>query len=296
MTDKTLLSNLDSYLDGFGFEDEARLEIMRAANVLTKNEAAVSELSGFIESYIGGELKWEDISRRAKEVADECGESRYTFMLIYFASFVPYSLPYFEKVGLGRREWYDSMIDLRWKMNECKRVYGVYGVFTDWFRSFFLATRVAFGRLQFNLKSADVEYKSDRFDIKPKDTVVAVHIPSDTRTPFSAEEREAAYERARRYFSKHFSDGRVVFSCGTWLINPLFNKMLPEGSNLRSFTNEFEIYNIKVATNNLWRLFYVREDYSGDYTDLPEQTSLMRLYKAHLLAGGTMDAGFGFRY
>ena len=49
------------------------------------------------------------------------------------------------------------------------------------------------------------------------------------------------------------------------------------------------------AENNIWRLFYTKS-YNGDPKTLPEESSLMRIYKKHLMSGGTMDVGSGFRY
>ena len=292
-----LINNIEEYFLSFGYEESDRAFLSCDAEKLLSVPENAEVLSDFARKYIAGEIDFAAFHNAATEAAERAGVHKYTAMLIFCAAITPYALPYYEAVGLGRQEWFDSMIDLKWKLGECKRVYGIVGVFAaDWFGGFFTARRVALGRLQFNMLSSPVDYKSERFNIKEGDPVVAIHIPGDTRVPFSKEERERSYERARKFFAKNFKDGRVVFHCGSWLINPLFNELLPEGSNIRAFTNEFEIYSVREgAENNIWRLFYTKS-YNGDPKTLPEESSLMRIYKKHLMSGGTMDVGSGFRY
>lgn len=294
---KELINNIEEYFLNFGYEEGDRAFLSGEAKKLLDVPENGEVLSDFAKRYIGGELDFKAFLDAAKDAGARASVHEYTAVLIFCAAIAPYALPYFVKAGLGKAEWYDSMSDLKWKLGECKKVYGIVGVFAgEWFGRFYTAARVAFGRLQFNMYASPCDYKSDRFDINEGDPVVSIHIPSDTRTPFSVEERERAYTRAREFYKKEFGNGRVIFHCGSWLINPKFNELLPESSNIRSFTNEFEIYEVKEGgANNIWRLFYTK-DYNGDPSTLPEDTSLMRIYKAHLLAGGTMDVGRGFKY
>lgn len=291
-----LYRSICDYLENFGFSESARAAVCTCAEKMLKDDRTVLELCRHIEAHKEGRFNYEELSQDSQTAAERTGVHPYTAKLVYCIIPVPTALPYFLKNGLGEREWYDSMIDLRWKCDECFKVYGIYGCFVDWFGPFYTADRVAFGRLQFNLQKAPADYVSDRFNIKEGDTVIAIHIPSDTRTPFTREEREAAYDRARAYYAKHFADGRAIFSCGSWLINPEFEELLPESSNILSFTREFELYDVNDgAKNNIWRLFYVA-DWNGDPATLPEDTSLMRIYKKHLLAGGQMLVGRGYHY
>ena len=49
-----------------------------------------------------------------------------------------------------------------------------------------------------------------------------------------------------------------------------------------------------VADGDLWRIFYVRR-YDGNPASLPEESSLMRAYKRHLMNGGHIGKMVGFR-
>lgn len=288
--------NFIKYLTDFEYDDEPRAELLSAMEVMLGCEEAVLRLKAHVVRYIEGELDFDKLTEDAIFAAELSGIHEYHARFIYYAALVPYALPYFEAVGLGREEWYDSMIDFKWKMNECHAVYGIWGTSTAWFKSFFTAKRVAFGRLQFNMFTANISYKSEKMELNEDTPVVTVHIPSDTRTPFSKEQRLASYRRAEKYFSRFFPDGKVIFRCGSWLLSPAHREILPEGSNIRSFLDDFEIVpdSYKSAMGDLWRIFYTK-DYNGDPDSLPENTSLMRAYKKYLKEGGEIGLAVGFR-
>lgn len=284
------------YLEKFGCQKESFADLLEAAERLDGNTEAREKLLCHINNYKEGKLDFEVLTADSAKSAELVGIHKYTAAFIFYVALVPYALPYFEAVGLSETEWYDSMIDFRWKLEECYKCYGIWGTFVDWFGAFYTADRVAFGRLQFNLAEAVADYNSENFDIKKGDTVVAIHIPSDTRTPFSRENREAAYEKASKFFAPKFKDGKVIFRCGTWLLHPAHRQILPEKSNIRSFLDDFELdeSSFKETDSNIWRLFYVR-DYNGDPDTLPEETSLMRIYKEFIKAGGKLGSLTGYR-
>ena len=291
-----LRENFENYLIDFEYEKEPKEELLAAMDTLLGFPELVTGLVGQVESYIRNELDFDKLTEESQAAAEVSGVHEYKTRFIYYTALVPYALPYFEAAGLGRQEWYDTMIDFKWKLNECHALYGVWGTYTGWFQSFFSTRRVAFGRLQFNMINAGVNYKSDKIEVSEDSPVVTIHIPSDTRTPFSKEERLKAYRRAERYFAKNFPDGKVVFRCGTWLLAPQHKQILPEGSNIRSFIDDFEIVpdSYKSAMGDLWRIFYVT-DYNGDPDTLPEGTSLMRAYKKYMKEGGEIGWALGFR-
>ena len=289
--------NLIKHLEEFDYPEEYRAAFIPAMDSLLLNDDAKALLSYHVNEYKEGRLHWEEIKTDAKKCAESVGIHEYTAMFLFYTSLIPYSYHYFDEKGLGYTEWYDSMIDFKWKVDECMKCYGIIGVFVDWFKEFFTADRVAFGRLQFNLVEADYDYNSCQFDIKKGQKLVTIHIPSDTRTPFNRENRETAYARAAAHFSKILGTKEVIFRCGTWLLHPAHREILPEESNIRSFLDDFEIDANSFKPDNgsnIWRLFYVRP-YSGDPNALPENTSLMRTYKKFIKGGGITGTAVGFR-
>ena len=288
---------LINYLSEFEYPEEYKRVFCYAMDKLLANAEASDALCFHVEEYRQGRIAWEKIGECAKKYSDIVGIHEYTARFLFYTALVPYSYRYFEEKGLGYEEWYDSMIDFRWKVDECVKCYGVVGVFADWFLLFFTADRVGFGRLQFNLLTADFDYNSSHIQIKSGDKLIAVHIPSDTRTPFNKENRESAYKRAAKHFSKILGTESVIFRCGTWLLHPAHKDILPESSNIRDFASDFEMDEKSFKPDdgaNLWRLFYVR-DYNGDPDTLPETTSLMRIYKKFIKDGGVTGSMCGFR-
>lgn len=290
-------NELIKYLADFDYPDEYKNVFIPAMDKLLASKEAANCISKHIEDYKRGELNWDMITDDSKKYAETVGIHKYTLRFLFYTALIPYSYRHFEEKGLGYTEWYDSMIDFKWKVDECVKCYGVVGVFVNWFESFFSADRVTFGRLQFNLVDAGYDYKSCHFDIKKGEKLVTVHIPSDTRTPFNKENREAAYKRAAAHFSKILGKKEVIFRCGTWLLHPAHKDILPTTSNIRDFENDFEIDHNSFnpdGGSNIWRLFYVR-DYSGDPDTLPESTSLMRIYKRFIKDGGVTGTMVGYR-
>ena len=292
-----MIENLTKYLDEFDYSEEYKTFFIEKMRKLIACDEAKKALTEHIEAYKAGELNWEAIGADAVKYAALTGIHEYTSRFLFYTALIPYSYHFFEERGLGYTEWYDSMIDFKWKVDECVKCYGVIGIFVDWFKSFFTADRVAFGRLQFNLVDADYDYKTCQFDIKRGERLVTVHIPSDTRTPFTKENREAAYKRAAIHFSNVLGTNEVIFRCGTWLLHPAHRDILPERSNIRSFLDDFELdLNSFKPDNgsNIWRLFYVRP-YDGNPDSLPETTSLMRTYKKFIKDGGITGTLVGYR-
>ena len=58
---------------------------------------------------------------------------------------------YYQENNISDDIWFDSMLDLKWKVEQCKLLKGVYGTFVpEWYGGFFNLTRFALGRLQFD--------------------------------------------------------------------------------------------------------------------------------------------------
>ena len=158
-------NNLIKYLVEFEYSNEYKEAFVCAMDKLLSSSDAEAALLGHIDEYKRGNLNWDAISADAVKYAELTDIHEYTARFLFYTALIPYSYHFFEERGLGYTEWYDSMIDFKWKVDECVKCYGVIGVFVDWFKSFFTAERVAFGRLQFNLVDADYDYKTCQFDI-----------------------------------------------------------------------------------------------------------------------------------
>ena len=76
---------------------------------------------------------------------------------------------------------------------------------------------------------------------------------------------------------------------------PEAEKILPAHSNIRGFMADYDIIRSKVDEegdyHNMWRLFDM--DFTGDFNDYPEDSSLRRAYKKFLLDGNRTGSGYG---
>ena len=104
----------------------------------------------------------------------------------------------------------------------------------------------------------------------------------------------ASYKMAYRYFrGKYGFTDVVLFGCGTWLIYPPTVALCKEGSNMRSFAEDFEIISTRVdeSGDSATRVFSC--NYNGDPTYMPRRTSLQRSIADYLAAGNKMGVGYG---
>lgn len=214
-------------------------------------------------------------------LAEEVGVHPYTADMV-FALYCALTLRgiYREK-GLPDERFLDTMEDLRFKLMECKKVYGIWGSFVAfWFRDFYLLKRFKLGRLQYEKAAARVDYKH----IKEGDTVLNCHIPSCGPLP-----RDAVLDSLKKAYEFYGYKDLMPVVCNSWMLYPPHYEVFPEGGNLRAFYDLFNIRQTKVdpQNSNLWRI--------TDRMDgvLPENTTLQRRFKAYLEAGNCMGSGYG---
>ena len=121
--------------------------------------------------------------------------------------------------------------------------------------------------------------------------VLSVHIPSDAI--MTRERLDASYKWAKEFFAQYFSDFHYEkLYCGTWLLSPVLKELLPEGSKILNFMDDYEIF--KVNPDTQWFMKWVYQKNYPDLASLPEDTSLRRAIKKHLLTGGTIGDASGY--
>ncbi len=193
--------------------------------------------------------------------------------------------------GLADDVFHNSMLDLKYKLEECKLVKGIVGSFVAfWFDRFFNLTRFALGRLQFEMVNFGRSYEKDGAVLTPESRVINVHIPR-TMSPLSVAECDAAFARAKEFFAKE-TGPICAFVCSSWLLYPEHEHMLSHESNVYKFMKRFDIINSGTSKNrgDLWRLFDTDEK---RWDKLPDDTSLRRAYVEQLKNGGQVGWGYG---
>lgn len=186
----------------------------------------------------------------------------------------------------------DTMRCLPRFLRETKEITGAW----DFDRSFWTWRQT--GGLLYRLGTLEFEYRClGEPPIPPGlslgDGVISVHIPSDVH--FSREELDRSYAWAEEFFASTGSfcclaGPPKAVVCGSWLLSPALDELLPEGSGIRRFAGDYERYCVREEDDSFYRwLFGARKPSE----ELPEDTSLRRAVKRHLLAGGQVGMAFG---
>ncbi len=292
-----LSDNLCSYLNRYPFGDEEKQSVTDTFNKVAKNGAAIELFVPFYLSYRDEhKLDFPNLLKCFDEMAKLTDMHMYRLNLPFFIILSTHAKYFYDEKGIGDEIYYRSMQDFMWKLYECKKLYGFCGSrTTKYYERWFFATRVALGRLQFELMNSDREYKSNSFHIMPNDKFVNIHIPGDLFLPFDKENREMSYSLAREFFKDSFEGGKVIFRCASWLLMPEHDLILSENSNIRKFMSEFEICQKYNSNGDLWRVFNTEKIYD-DPTLYPNKTSLQRAYIKFLSEGGVAGGGIGFKY
>ena len=286
-----------NFLDEFDYPAEAKTELIEAYDNLVANEECKAELDRLVEAYKENiNLDYGMIFRSTPEMEKKSGVHHYKSELIVFILYSEHLKKLYKINDIDDKIWFDSMCDLKYKLLECKAVKNMWGSFVAWwFPGFFNLTRFALGRLQFETSNYDQEdYTKDGKTVKKGMKVIGVHIPR-TLTPLDKPSYDAAFDMAREFFKDKLEGAPMAFVCCSWLLYPDNLDILPEKSNVRKFMLEFDIIN-KFDDKpgqyaDMWRLFDM--DYTGNFDDYPEDSSLRRAFKAHLKNGGKTGEGYG---
>lgn len=237
--------------------------------------------------YQARELVWahEETASIRNRIAQRAKVHPYTMDLILLILCFDQLRQVYREKGYSEELFVETVSDLRYKLEECRQVYGIHGNFVFfWYPGYFDCTRFQLGRLQFEPH----EMKNDYKDIlKAGDVILRCHIPM--AGPLTPEAVQDSLERAYRFFG---IKGKLYVHCASWLLYPGHYALYPEGSNLRKFYDLFDVYSQKLTpdSGNSWRVFGTMEK-RPEY--LPEDTSLRRAFKRYFMDGNCMGSGSG---
>ena len=283
-------------MNELGFDKEAIDALYNDLCTIYASEDAKRSFEECISAYEADiNLNYNDLLKKAEDAGESVGVHKYSAGLLLFVCLSKHLRELYKEQGIDDSIWYNSMLDLKWKLWECMEVKKMYGSFVAWwFPGFFNMTRFALGRLQFDFARFGDTYKDDEIDLNPDSMIIGVHIPRTT-TPFDKASRDDAYEQAKKFFAPKLNGAPMVFTCCSWLLYPAFKDIIPQKSNTRSFMDDFKIikeYHDKDGEyNDAWRLFDM--DQPKDLNEYPENTSLRRAIKKYLLDGGKTGEGLG---
>lgn len=126
--------------------------------------------------------------------------------------------------------------------------------------------------------------------------ILSVHIPCGA--DMSRQALDASYAMARTYFAERpflwYGGGEKPqgIICHTWLLSVALLDLLKPESGIRRFASDYKIVEHEEQGKDcIHFLFRVASD--TPFEDLPEDTSLRRAVKQHLLSGKGIGTGFG---
>ena len=288
---------MEKYLTDFfikqGYEKDDASVLLSAYGRIKENEKASALWDQALKTYEENEgCDFKEIIRLSDLSAELTGINEYTAELLIFICLSKHLLKLYVEKGIDLSVYERTMADLKYKLNECKLVYGIVGSFVaGWFSGFFNMTRFALGRLQFEVIPFNFSYEKNGITLSPDTKVIAVHIPRSGE-PLTEESCNDAFLKAKAFFKDTVSTEPCPFVCHSWLLYPEMENLAPKGSNTYRFFKSFDVFDsvIDKSRADLWRLFDTKE---LNIERLPCDTSLRRAFIEHLKNGGKLGIGRG---
>ena len=275
-------------LEKIGFTPEETEEILENYGFLSKNPTFFEILQSAEKQYReSGSCDYEEIYEKAGKAAQACGIHSTVGGLCFFVHLLPEAEKKYKLASLPDSLFNDSFSDLVYKARLTKERFGVMGEFTSWFGRFYDLTRFKIGRLEYETYKLKYDYKG----YKSGDEAINIHIPED-----GALDRArvlSSYADAAKFYADKAKDNTLVLICSSWLLSKELRDMLPKNSNIRAFSEDFDILNYRREKGfpDGWRVF--GNDMSENADELPANTSLQRLYRKYLKTHKTTTVGYG---
>ena len=287
------------FLADYAYPADAQEELVQVYARILQDEALCAQMEAAQSALFDAERSREDYLIALDGVAQTVNTAPQTIPLLCMIAASHKLRMLYEQNGLSLDIWRETMLDLRTKAMECKKLEGVYGLFGTgtplWMVNYFRLQRFALGRLQYEIGALKAETCTvGGLTLSKGDSVLCCHIPSNGK-PFDEQARLASYKAAYAFYRGampvHYN-GLVPITCDSWLLFPDHADMLGERSNITAFMREFHLLRVdRMKTHtNLWRIFHTTD--TENIAVLPETSGLQRAYKHRLQTGG--DVGFGY--
>jgi len=281
-----------AFMVRYGFDNDCTDFVVKIYDeIMTKRAEEFTEIiTPYLKNKNADLVK---IYQSVHAMANSIGIHEYSAWLVLYVYLSKRLKEYYVENNLSLQIYDDTIQDIKYKANECKAVYGTWGVFVPyWMVGFFDLTRFGLGRLQFEIKKFNREYEKNGVKLGKDDNVINVHIPR-TQTRLDRVSLDCAYQKAKEFFKKEFINKRTVFVCHSWLFYPKNKEVLKPTSNIYSFISDYDIIESKEYSDysEVWRLFDTC--YKGNVDDLPQDTSLRIAYADWIRNGIPTGEGYG---
>lgn len=232
----------------------------------------------------------EDACREQLQLAaQKSGVPFITAVAVMLIAAIPMMERIYADKGLPEDLMWDTLIDVRCKLQEeydCSGVWGTAAV--GWYVRLYRAAIIKLGRLEFE----PIGYKWDTpyRGVQKGDPVLNVHIPSCGGLPIEAV--IDSLKRAHTFFAAEYGTVQT-YVCASWLLYPpICEEVMKPDSNMKKFYDLFEVVEQyeDPENKNFWRVFNV--DYAEGVLDkAPTDTSLRRGIYNMMKSGRHMGIG-----
>ena len=287
-------AHIKSFCLEFDYPEEAIKSLLADFDALKKTEY-YNLFKAYVNLYETDDASFDHgyALRATKAISEKTGINRYALDLLLYICLAKHCRELYDQAELPVKVYHDSMLDLKWKLMECKKVRGVWGSFVaSWFSRFFDLSRFALGRLQFEDDPCMESYEKNGIKLNPGDWVIGIHIPSAGKLTMEA--CMDSLRQAAEFFADRFPDGVAKFRCHSWLLAGNHKDYLAPETGIRKFADLFDVVTVTPHPEgyDLWRIF--NKEYNGSTEGFPAETSLQRAYLKMLADGNAPETGLGY--
>ena len=200
----------------------------------------------------------------------------------------------YDERGIGEDVYLETMSFFNEILNENLVFYGKYVFDRQWWYYRQIACLIfKLGALEYEFKT--INAKDEKFYGLPEGVnTLSVHI--QTGALLTRETLDDSYERAGVFFNEFFPAFDFKhFTCCSWLLAPALTDLLPAGSRIAEFRSDYDIKHAFTDNEQFFGYVYKIKQKPEDLNSLPEDTSLRRAVKKHLLAGGKIGEATGVK-
>lgn len=274
-----------------GFSEEEQREYERYSALVGDS---IETIAG---AFMRGEKSYDDAMNEAcalrSDALHEC-----TAALLFVLSCTGYLEAEYEKRSIPRELFVNMMRDVKYKLDAFAPVVNVFGFRpSNWYEGHLRLTRMAFGRLQYDIMKYEGEPITVRgFGITEGDLLLNCHIPE--AGPLLPELCIDSFKQAYDFFGDRLKGGILPITCESWLLYPPHRAVFGEGSNTVKFIDLFEMTGSKDADgfHDMWRVFGrdLPKDGVIDTSELPAETRMQRSFIKYIDNGGSFGEGIGY--
>lgn len=292
------MNEVREFCTQYAFPAEAVTTLDAAWETLKSNESAYKVFLDQIEVYKNDlDFDYHPVFDALHALEETTGIHKYAIELMYIIKLMPLLKAHYIEKGYPLR-YYDGFANnLRDYLLDCMKHYNVWGISIGWWLdAFFKLKCFTIGRLQYKPKTISEARANDQFPLTAGQPYLEVHVPPSG--PLIPELCHASYAEAAEFFRKYFGYTEIIFCISSWLLSPDLENLLPASSNILKFAQDFTLLSTRIDTKGKSLTnFTTFASLPEDLNDLPENSSLQRAVKAHLMAGNTLKYGFGaFRF